>query len=76
MREIGGTRLARGVASPAVNRSGGIMVLWNVFVMEEVAGNRKIGKSAISLTFKNLQDGFLWDFYGVYGPQSREEKSL
>lgn len=42
MREMGGRRLFTGVVSTAVGCLGGIMALWNKFVVEEVVEGRKV----------------------------------
>lgn len=72
LREIGGARLSKGIVVPAEGRSGGLLLLWNEFILEEV-GNQH-GLNYITATFRNKEDGFLWDFTGVYGPQGREDK--
>lgn len=76
MREIGGTRLSKGVASPAEGRSVGIMILWNSFEVEEVVEDRHVGRGAISLYFKDVKDDFSWDFSRVDEPQKREGKRI
>ncbi|MQM09530.1 hypothetical protein Taro_042401 [Colocasia esculenta] len=62
------------VTSTTAKRSGGIMGLWNPFE-EEVEEGRWIDRWAMSLQFCCMGDSFSWDFFEVYGPQTREGKS-
>lgn len=43
MKEIGGARLSKGVASPNVERAGCIMILCNQFEVEEVVEDKQVG---------------------------------
>lgn len=52
--------------------SGGILVMWDtrVLEMEDVS----VGLFSISMSFRNIGDGFQWRFIGVYGPNSDDSR--
>ncbi|MQL84278.1 hypothetical protein Taro_016771 [Colocasia esculenta] len=52
IRELGGVRLSLGMASSVVGKSEGIMILWNLFEVEEVL---REGPESINFDWKRVQ---------------------
>lgn len=53
---------------------GGVLLMWDSRVVERI--DEEFGSFSVSCLFKNVEDGLLWAFTGVYGPvlnQLREE---
>ncbi|MQM00916.1 hypothetical protein Taro_033662, partial [Colocasia esculenta] len=80
----GGAR-SRSRASRRIEERGGERVCYQAInedhlleceKVEEVSQERVIIRWVVSLHFRSVRDGFLWDFSGVYDPQSREENRL
>ncbi|KAG2718513.1 hypothetical protein I3760_03G224000 [Carya illinoinensis] len=53
--------------------SGGVLVMWNKRVVEMVEDC--IGLFSIAVTFKNIEDGWMWALAGVYRPDVDRERS-
>ena len=53
-------------AANAEGASGGILVFWDNRSLELV--DLEVGLFSVSCRFRNVEDGFLWNFSGVYGP--------
>ena len=47
----------------------GNLSVWDIRKLELVEA--EIGHFSITCMFKNVEDGFLWAFTGVYGPVKR-----
>ncbi|KAJ9704109.1 hypothetical protein PVL29_005411 [Vitis rotundifolia] len=56
----------------AIRSAGGILICWDKRSMEILEWEE--GQFSISCKFKNVDDGVVWVFTGVYGPFSREER--
>ena len=53
---------------------GGVVVFWDNRVLELVG--MEVGLFSISCRFKSCEDGFLWIFTGVYGPNMKRYREL
>ena len=73
-RSLGVGRLAEWRAVEAKGTAGGILVFWDTRKLELV--ETEIGHFSITCMFKNVEDGFLWAFTGVYGPVKRSKREL
>ena len=58
----------------AEGTAGGILVFWDTSKLELLEA--EIGHFSITCMFKNVEDGFLWAFTGVYGPVKRCKREL
>ena len=63
-------RLAEWKVVEAEGTAGGILVIWDTRKLELVEA--EIGQFFVTCLLKNVEDGFLWAFKGVYGPVKRE----
>ena len=60
---------------PSKGASGCILVMWDKRVVE--CTDEFMGEYVVGCSFKNLEDGFVWAFAGVYGPNlDRERKRM
>ena len=73
-RSFGVGRLAEWRAVEAEGTAGGILVFWDTRKLELVEA--ETSHFSVSCMFKNVEDGFLWAFTGVYGPVKRCKKEL
>ena len=73
-RSLGAGRLAEWRAVEAEGTAGGILVFWDTRKLELV--ETEIGHFSVTCKFKNVEDGFLWAFIGVYGPVKRSKREL
>jgi hypothetical protein len=48
--------------------SGGILLMWDRRVVSKI--EVCLGNFVVACSFRNVEDGFLWAFAGVYGPNS------
>ena len=65
VRSLGvGRFLDSGAAN--VGASGGILVFWDNMSLELV--DLEVGLFSVLCHFRNVEDGFLWNFSEVYGP--------
>jgi hypothetical protein len=48
--------------------SGGILLMWDRRVVSKIEDC--LGNYVVACSFRNVEDGFLWAFAGVYGPNS------
>ena len=67
-------RLAEWKVVEAEGNAGGILVFWDTRKLELVEA--EIGHFYVTCMFKNVEDGFLWAFTGVYGPMKRCKREL
>ena len=65
VRSLGVGRFLDWGAVNAEGASGGIMVFWDKRSLELV--DLEIGLFSVLHRFRNVGDGFLWTFFGVYG---------
>ncbi|XP_035544586.1 uncharacterized protein LOC118347981 [Juglans regia] len=54
--------------------SGGILVMWDKRVVE--SSDEFVGEFSVGCLFRNIDDGFLWAFAGVYGPNLDSERRM
>ena len=73
-RSLGVGRLAEWRAVEAEGTAGGILVFWDTSKLELLEA--EIGHFSVTCMFKNVEDGFLWAFTGVYGPVKRCKREL
>ena len=73
-RGLGVGRLAEWRVVEAKGTAGGILVFWDTRKLELV--ETEIGHFSVTCMFKNVEDGFLWAFTGVYGPVKRSKREL
>ena len=73
-RRFGVGRLAKWKVVEAEGTVGGILVFWGTRKMELVEA--EIGHFSVTCMFKNVEDGFLWDFTGVYSQVKRCKREL
>ena len=74
VRSLGVGRLAEWRAVEAEGTAGGILVFWDTRKLELV--ETEIGHFSVTCMFKNVEDGFLWAFTGVYGPVKRNKREM
>ena len=73
-RSLGVGRMAEWRTVEAEGTTGGILVFWNTRKLDLVES--EIGHFSVTCKFKNVEDGFLWAFTGVYGPVKRSKREL
>ena len=73
-RSLGVGRLADWRAVEAEGSAGGVLVFWDTRKLELVEA--ELGHFSVTCMFKNVEDGFLWAFTGVYGPVKRSKREL
>ena len=73
-RNLGAGRLAEWRMVEAEGTAGFILVFWNTRKLDMV--EFEIGHFSVTCKFKNVEDGFLWAFTGVYGPVKRSKREL
>ena len=73
-RSFGVGRLAKWRAVEAEGTAGGILVFWDTRKLELVEA--EIGHFSVTCMFKNVEDGFLWEFTRVYVPVKRCKREL
>ena len=56
----------------ASSSMGGILICWDKRTLEVLA--LEVGQFSVSCRFRNVEDGFVWMFIGVYGSFSREKR--
>ena len=72
VRSLGTGRFLDWGALDAFGSAGGILICWDKRTLEVLA--LEVGQFSVSCRFRNVEDGFVWMFTGVYGPFSREER--
>ena len=61
-------------AMNAMGSVGGVLVVWDKRSLELI--DKEVGSFSVSWRLKNVDNGFVWAFTGVYGPLSRDGRSL
>ena len=74
IRSLWGNQHIDWVALDAINTAGGILLMWNTWVVEKI--DAVIGQFSVSCYWHGLVDDFDWVCSGVYGPQSEENRQL
>lgn len=59
---------------PSSGASGGVLVMWDKRVVE--MAEDCIGVFSMAVSFKNIEDGWIWALAGVYGPNVDRDRSL
>ena len=72
LRSLGSRRFLDWGALDAHGYAGGILICWDKRTLEVL--EMDVGHFSISCRLRNVEDGFVWIFTGVYGPFSREDK--
>ncbi|RVX09647.1 hypothetical protein CK203_012374 [Vitis vinifera] len=72
-RSIGSGRFLGWKAVNAEGASGGILICWDRRALELLDWEE--GQFTLSCRFRNVEDGNVWVFMGVYGPFSKEERA-
>ena len=73
-RSFGVGRMADWRAVGAEGSAGGMLVFWDKRKLDLVEA--EIGQFSVTCMFKNVEDGFLWAFTGVYGPVKRCRREM
>ena len=71
VRSLGTRRFLNWGALDASSSAGGILICWDKRTLDML--ELEVGHFSISCRLKNVEDGRVWMFTGVYGPFSREE---
>ena len=72
VRSLGSGRFLDWRALDADGATGGLLICWDKRSLEVV--DWKEGQYSLSCRFKNVEDGVVWVFTGVYGPFTKEER--
>ena len=72
VRSLGPRRFLDWRALNAMGSAGGVLICWDKRSLEILDWEE--GQFSISCRFRNVGDGVVWVFTGVYGPFSREER--
>ena len=72
VRSLGSGRFLDWRVLNAMGTAGGVLICWDKRSLE-ILGVEE-GQFSISCRFRNVGDGGIWVFTGVYGPFSREER--
>ena len=72
MRSFGSGRFLDWGAMGAQGSVGGILIYWDKRSLELL--EMEVGQFSISCRLKNVEDGLVWIFIGVYGPFTRKER--
>ncbi|XP_034692384.1 uncharacterized protein LOC117919321 [Vitis riparia] len=74
VRSLGSRRFLDWGAMGAHGAARGILICWDKRTLEVL--EMEVGQFSISCRFRNVEDGIVWIFTGVYGPFSKEEKEI
>ena len=58
----------------AMGSAGGVLVVWDKRSLELI--DKEMGSFSVSCRLKNVVNDFVWAFIGVYGPLSKDGRSL
>jgi exonuclease III len=58
----------------ASGASGGILIMWDRRAVEKV--DDCVGRYTLAVSLRNVDDNFLWAFWGVYGPNDDGERRV
>ena len=72
VRSLGSGRFLDWRALNAIGSAGGVLICWDKRSLEILEWEE--GLFSISCKFRNVEDGVVWVFTGVYDPFSREER--
>ena len=72
VRSLGTGRFLNWGTLDAQGSAGGILICWDKRTLEVM--EMEVGSFSISCRMRNVEDGLVWMFTGVYGPFSREER--
>ncbi|KAJ9700063.1 hypothetical protein PVL29_005748 [Vitis rotundifolia] len=72
VRSLSSRRFIDWRALNAIGTAGGVLICWDKRSMEILEWEE--GQFSISCKFRNVVDGVVWVFTGIYGPLSREER--
>ncbi|RVW27502.1 Transposon TX1 uncharacterized 149 kDa protein [Vitis vinifera] len=72
VRSLGSGRFLDWRALDADGAAGGLLICWDKRSLEIVDWEE--GQYSLSCRFKNVEDGAVWVFTGVYGPFTKEER--
>jgi hypothetical protein len=72
VKSLWGSPYSDWVALDAVNTAGGVLLIWDKRMVEQVDVVK--GKFSVSCLWKGLVDGFDWACFGVYGPHTDGER--
>lgn len=72
VRSLGSGRFLDWGALDANGSAGGVLICWDKRTLE--VSEMEVGQFSISCRIRNVEDGFVWLFTGVYGPFSREDR--
>ncbi|RVW34350.1 Transposon TX1 uncharacterized 149 kDa protein [Vitis vinifera] len=72
VRSLGSGRFLDWRALDASGAAGGILICWDKRTLEILDWEE--GQFSLSCRFKNVENGTVWVFTGVYGPFTREER--
>ena len=70
MRSLGTGRFLDWGAMDAHGSAGGILICWDKRTLDVL--EMEVGHFSTSCRLRNVEDGLVWIFTGVYGPFSRE----
>ena len=72
VRSLGSGRWANWEALDALGTAGGILVCWDKRSLEVM--ETEVGKFSVSCRIRNVENGMIWIFTGVYGPFTKEDR--
>ena len=72
LRSLGTGRFLDCGALDAYGSAGGLLICWDKRTLEVL--EMEVGNLSISCRLRNVEDGLVWIFTGVYGPFSREDR--
>ena len=74
VRSLGTGKFLGWKATNATGFAGGVLVVWDKRSLELI--DKEVGSFLVSCRFKNVDNGFVWAFTGVYSPLSKDGRSL
>ncbi|RVW66283.1 hypothetical protein CK203_066250 [Vitis vinifera] len=72
VRSLGSGRWSNWTALDAMGTAGGILVCWDKRSLEVM--ETEVGKFSVSCRIRNVENGMIWIFTGVYGPFTKEDR--
>ena len=72
VRSLGSRRFLDWRALDASRTAGGILICWDKRTLEILEWGE--GQFSLSCRFRNVENGTVWVFTGVYGPFTKEER--
>ena len=72
VRSLGTGRFLDWGALDAYGSAGGLLICWDKRTLEVL--EMEVGNCSITCRLRNVEDGLVWIFTGVYGPFSREDR--